>query len=172
MKYLLILLSLSFVVGISSCKKKSAACTLTAGTTVAPANEEAAVTSYLSTNNITNAVELNGSGMYYVIETPGTAEKPASQCAYVTIKYTGSLPNGTVFDKTVDPSTATFQLGGLIEGWKRGLPLIGAGGKIKLYIPGSLAYGANGVYNSNTGVYTIPPNSMLIFSIELVSFSL
>lgn len=168
MKYFLILLSLTLTV--TACKKKTSGCDSTPGTTVASAAEELAVTNYLAANNITNAVELEGSGMYYVIETPGTT-KPTSQCSYVTVKYTGSLPNGTVFDQTTGTSTLTYQLGNFIEGWKRGLPLIGTGGKIKLYIPASLGYGASGSYNSNTGVYTIPPNSMLIFSIEMTAVS-
>lgn len=169
MKYILIVLSLALTV--TACKKKSSTgCNYTEKTTVAPSAERARVLKYLDSMSITNYAELGSSGMFYVIENAGTGIRPVL-CSYVTIKYVGSLPSGTVFDQTPGTSTATFQLGGLIEGWQRGLPLIGAGGKIKLYIPASLGYGATGSYNSNTGVYTIPPNSMIIFSIEMSAVS-
>ncbi|HAD33478.1 MAG TPA: FKBP-type peptidylprolyl isomerase, partial [Chitinophagaceae bacterium] len=57
----------------------------------------------------------------------------------------------------------SFGLDGLIVGWQEGIPLIGAGGKIKLYLPPSLAYGSNA--NGN-----IPANSSLIFDIDLLGF--
>jgi FKBP-type peptidyl-prolyl cis-trans isomerase FkpA len=57
----------------------------------------------------------------------------------------------------------------LIEGWKIGLPLIQKSGKIKLYIPPSLGYGASDIKDNN-GVVVIPANSMLIFDVSLVDF--
>lgn len=154
------------ILSVSCGKNKE--CLLTAGSTVAPANEKSTVTSYLSSNNITNATELNGSGLYYVIDAAGNSKSPG-QCSSIEIRYTGKLANGTVFDQTQGNATATFTLGQLIEGWRRGLPLIGVGGKIRLYIPASLGYGASGYYNQSTGTYIIPPNSMLIFDVDMVN---
>ena len=115
MKYTLIILSLALAV--TSCKKKSStACESKPGTTVAPAAEEAMVVKYLDSMSITNAVELEGSGMYYVIDTAGNTKKPG-QCSNVTLKYTGHYRNGYVFDQTTGSNTATFTLNGLIEGW-------------------------------------------------------
>ena len=71
--------------------------------------------------------------------------------------------NGNIFDQT-EANPATFLLGNLILGWKLGLPLIKPGGSIILYLPPSLAYGDNPDPRSG-----IPPNSVLIFEIKLVS---
>lgn len=168
MKYTLIILSLALVIG--SCKKKSSnECTYKAGTTVAPANEELVVTNYLAANNITTAVEIDGAGLYYVIDSVGTGTKPTNLCGVVNVTYKGYLPSGTIFDSTKTGSTASFELGGVIEGWTRGLQMVGVGTKMRLFIPASLGYGANGIFNSNTGVYTIPQNSMLIFDVKLLA---
>ncbi len=168
MKYTLIILSLALV--FASCKKKTSnECTYKAGTTVAPANEELVVTNYLAANNITTAVELEGSGLYYVIDSVGTGTKPTNLCGVVNVTYKGYLPSGTIFDQTTGTSTASFELGGVIEGWTRGLQVAGTGTKMRLFIPASMGYGANGIFNSNTGVYTIPPNSMLIFEVKLLA---
>jgi FKBP-type peptidyl-prolyl cis-trans isomerase FkpA len=59
----------------------------------------------------------------------------------------------------------SYPLAGFIEGWKEGIPLFGAGGSGTLFIPSGLAYGITG---SNGG--SIPPNTVIIFDIELISF--
>jgi len=166
MKYTLIILSLALA--MTSCKKKSTACESTPGTTVASATEEAMVTKYLDSMSITNAIELEGSGMYYVIDTPGNSKKPG-QCSNVTLKYNGHYRNGYSFDHTTGDATATFTLNALVEGWKRAIPLIGEGGYIRLFIPPSLGYGLAGYLNPNTGQYYILPNAVLIFEIKLVT---
>jgi FKBP-type peptidyl-prolyl cis-trans isomerase len=83
----------------------------------------------------------------------------------ITVKYTGTLADGTVFDSTEKQGgqPITFQLskGKLIDGWVQGIPGMKVGGKRKLVIPPSLAYG-------DRSVGSIPPNSTLTFVIELV----
>ncbi|MFY7839705.1 MAG: FKBP-type peptidyl-prolyl cis-trans isomerase [Lacibacter sp.] len=158
---------LAAIAVLGACKKKNEGCTYTPGTTVATAAQEKVVTDYLTANSIT-AVELDNSGLYYVIDAAGTGAKPGL-CNTVVAKYKGQLSNGTIFDQTAGTSTASFTLGGTIEGWKRGVPLIGAGGKIRLYIPSSMGYGEAGIFNSNTGLYTIPQNAMLIFDVEITA---
>jgi FKBP-type peptidyl-prolyl cis-trans isomerase len=79
----------------------------------------------------------------------------------VEVKYKGSLPNGYVFDQTPADSTFTNELSGLILGWQIGLPLMKEGGKATLFIPSALGYGS--MYAG-----PIPPNSVLIFDIELI----
>jgi FKBP-type peptidyl-prolyl cis-trans isomerase FkpA len=166
----IILIAIAAITLSTACKKKKdEPCTSEAGSTVVSAQEEALVTTYLSSKNITNAVELGTSGMYYSIEVPGGAAKP-EQCSEVTVKYVGRNQDSTVFDETPGTGTRTFVLGGLIEGWKRGIPLIGSGGKMKLYIPPSMHYGPGGFRNPNTGIYIIPANQIIIFDMELVSF--
>ena len=83
----------------------------------------------------------------------------------VTVNYAGTLEDGTKFDSSYDRGTPfSFNLGAgeVIEGWDKGVAGMKVGGKRKLTIPSSLGYGERGA-----GV-AIPPNSTLIFEIELL----
>jgi len=125
----------------------------------APATEIQNLQSYLQANNIV-ATE-HCSGIYYTIQQQGTGTRPTA-CSAVSVYYKGTLLNGTVFDQTQTGSPASFNLGGLITGFKNGLLQIKTGGKVTIYIPPSLGYGssANG---------PIPANSILIFEVELLA---
>ena len=82
----------------------------------------------------------------------------------VTVNYEGKLVDGTVFDSSYQRGQpATFALSDVISGWTEGLQLITVGTTAEFYIPADLAYGARGV----PGV--IPPNSTLIFKVDLIS---
>lgn len=126
---------------------------------VAPATEIQAVQTYLSNNSI--AATQHCSGLFYAIDQPGSGTKP-TVCNGVVFHYEGRLTDGTVFQTTQGGSPVAFNLSGLITGFKNGIPLIGAGGKIRLYIPPSLGYG-------NQSQPSIPANSILIFTVELVA---
>lgn len=119
-----------------------------------------AILEYLAANNVD--AEGTQSGLFYRIETPGGDTGPNIN-SFVEIKYKGELTDGTVFDETPEGQTVEFELFRLIRGWQLGLPLIGRGGKIHLYVPSSLGYGGS-------RVGSIPPNSILIFEIELIDF--
>ena len=149
---------------LAACSKsKDVVCNYNDSSVVAPANEIDSVKSYLATNNITAIQHPNG--FFYKINSQGNGQAIVNLCSSVEVKYTGRLTNGSVFDST-GAGTATFQLGRLIVGWQKGLPLISKGGKITLYIPPTLGYGNTDV--KDAGVVIIPKNSLLIFDIELV----
>ena len=83
----------------------------------------------------------------------------------VTVNYTGTLTNGKVFDSSYSRNQPfSFQLGAgqVIKGWDEGVVGMRVGGKRKLVIPPALGYG-----DQATG--SIPPNSTLIFEVQLVS---
>lgn len=84
----------------------------------------------------------------------------------VTVNYVGSLTNGTVFDASANHGTSgfTFNLGAgqVIRGWDQGIVGMKVGGKRKLIIPASLAYGEQAIGN------IIPANSTLVFEVELL----
>lgn len=122
----------------------------------APASEIQAVSDYLTANNISGATQ-HCSGMFYIIDNPGTGTKP-TVCNTIAVTYEGKLTNGRVFDQTSTPRV--FNLAQLIRGFQVGIPLIKAGGTIRLFVPPSLGYGPNA-----TG--DIPPNSILIFTVSL-----
>lgn len=165
-----VLVGATLILALNSCKKKDPPCTREAGSTVAPASEEQMITDYLTANNITNAVELNNSGLYYTITTQGSTER-ANQCSVLRVKYVGKLTNGTTFDQTQGDNVATFELGRLIEGWQRTLPLIGEGGKIRLYVPPSMGYGSRDYVDPQTGRIIVPKNSVLVFDVELLTIT-
>lgn len=129
----------------------------------APASEIQTLKTYLAANNI-NATE-HCSGLHYVIQTAGTGPQP-SVCGGVTVQYSGRVSTSTTpFDQTTT-EPRTFGLESLIEGWKKGLPLIKQGGKIILYIPPSLGYGSTDRRDA-AGNVVIPANSILIFEIQV-----
>jgi len=103
----------------------------------------------------------NIEGVYYTMLKEGTGRQ-VSVNDTVTIYYKGYLlKDGSVFDQTKD-KPATFPLKRLIMGWQIGVPLCKVGGKVKIIIPSALAY------SIRTRSAKIPPNSVLVFEIEVV----
>jgi peptidylprolyl isomerase len=104
------------------------------------------------------------SGLQYIELAAGSgpAPKPGE---IVSVHYTGTLTDGTVFDSSLtrnEPITFPLGRGNVIPGWDEGIGLMKQGGKARLIIPPNLGYGAAGA----GGV--IPPNATLIFEVELV----
>jgi FKBP-type peptidyl-prolyl cis-trans isomerase FkpA len=148
-----------------SCMKSSNnSCNYDPCSLVVPAAEITKVENYLASKSITDAVK-HCSGMYYKIETAGTGNTP-NVCGNVAVKYKGYFTSGAVFDQNA--TGISFNLSQLITGWKNGIPLIKAGGRIILYVPPSLAYGPNDRKDANGNVI-MPGNSMLIFEIDLIA---
>lgn len=110
---------------------------------------------YLANNNLES--EVTSSGLHYVIQKEGNGNFPTAT-SNVKVKYKGNLLDGTVFDAGVLNNTNLQQV---IKGWTEGIPLFSEGGKGILLIPSYLGYGSR-----QAG--TIPPNSVLIFEIELI----
>ena len=100
-------------------------------------------------------------GVYYTMLKEGTGRQ-VSVSDTVTAYYKGYLlKDGSVFDGTKD-KPAIFPLKRLIMGWQIGVPLCKVGGKIKIIIPSNLGY------SIRTRAAKIPPNSVLVFEIEVV----
>lgn len=105
------------------------------------------------------------SGLRYVINKKGDGEKSPKDGEAVTVHYTGTLLDGKVFDSSVNRGEpAQFAVGQVIEGWNEALKEMTKGEKRTLIIPPQLGYGVQGY----PGV--IPPNSFLIFDVELIDF--
>lgn len=104
-------------------------------------------------------------GLVVQDEVVGTGAEAAAG-DILSVDYTGKLQDGTVFDTSVGKQPINFPvgMGYVIPGWDQGLIGMKEGGKRILIIPPSLAYGAE-----QKGV--IPPNSTLIFEVELVKVS-
>jgi FKBP-type peptidyl-prolyl cis-trans isomerase FklB len=106
-------------------------------------------------------------GVRYIITTLGTGPKPALESVIVA-KYKGRLLKnglqGQIFDES---NNLQINLYGLITGWQTTLQLIPKGSVVKLFIPSSVAYGNQDIYDKQGGIIVIPKNSNLIFDIEL-----
>ena len=118
---------------------------------------------HLAEKGIKNA-QRTASGLYYQIIEAGTGAAP-KQGDNVEVHYTGTLLNGTKFDSSRDRGQTlpfAYQSGQMIQGFDEGVGFIKQGGKIKLFIPSHIGYGANSPSPS------IPANAVLCFDVELV----
>ena len=103
------------------------------------------------------------SGLKYQVLKKGTGTVSPKATDTVTVHYKGTLLDGTVFDSSIERGQpATFPLNVVIPGWTEGLQLMKVGDKFKFEIPPNLAYGANSPSPK------IPPNSTLVFEVELL----
>jgi FKBP-type peptidyl-prolyl cis-trans isomerase len=100
-------------------------------------------------------------GVYYEILKEGSGAN-VKVTDTVTVNYKGSLlSDGSIFDQTKD-KPATFPLNRLIKGWQIGVPMCKVGGTVRIVIPSAMAY----TIRSRSKL--IPPNSVLVFDIEVV----
>ena len=151
-RFLIPVLSILVISGLS-CIKGDENC---APKTIA--SETAQMQAYASAQGMTAST--HSSGIVYQVLNSG-AGVTASPTSKIFIRYTGKTLNGNVFDSQTDHTRTGWTLGGLIQGFQIGIPLIQEGGSIKMIIPSSLAYGCQSLMN-------IPSNSILYFEIELV----
>ncbi len=128
-------------------------------TSIINAQGEDDILKYLLENDL--EAERTDSGLYYIVDTLGDGNSITENSA-VTIKYTGTLTNGTIFDQSSDAGSY-FYLQNTIPGFSEGISLFKEGGKGTLIIPPSLAYGEDGSYDG-----TIPRNAIVIFEFEIL----
>jgi len=118
--------------------------------------------SFLMKNKEKEGVVTLPSGLQYKVITEGTGAKPQKDSS-VTVNYRGTFVDGTEFDSSYTRGEpATFKVDGVISGWTEALLLMREGAKWQLFIPPDLAYGVRGAPPQ------IPPNSVLIFEVELI----
>ncbi|MBI2431537.1 MAG: FKBP-type peptidyl-prolyl cis-trans isomerase [Candidatus Hydrogenedentes bacterium] len=118
---------------------------------------------WLEENAKKEGVQVTPSGLQYKVLQEGAGAAPAPQDT-VTVNYRGTLLNGTEFDSSYKRNEpATFQLDQVIKGWTEGLQLMKEGAKYQFFIPAELGYGSAARPGS-----PIPPNSVLIFEVELI----
>jgi len=127
--------------------------------------QEAAVAeeAYLAESASKEGVVSLPSGLQYKVITPGDGPSPLTTDT-VKVHYKGSLADGTIFDSSYDRGQPTsFTVSGVIKGWTEALLLMQVGSKWELTIPSKLGYGTRGSGDR------IPPNSTLLFEVELLA---
>jgi len=118
---------------------------------------------FLADNKKKSDVKTTASGLQYQVMKEGNGAQPKST-DNVTVNYRGTLMDGTEFDSSYKRGQpATFPVAGVIKGWTEALQLMKVGSKYKLFIPPALAYGPQSPSPQ------IPPNSLLIFEVELMN---
>ena len=151
MRKIVVLVGLLLVISPQyHCGKKVEGCSA-----VSPDLEKNELSLFCKSNHI--ASTWLSSGLAYQIIDSGSGVYPAMS-SKISINYTGTLLNGTVFDAGY---LSNAILSSLIEGMGVGIPLIRKGGNIKLIIPSEMAYGCTGKAPG------IPPNTPLYFNIFL-----
>ncbi|MDR3145088.1 MAG: FKBP-type peptidyl-prolyl cis-trans isomerase [Treponema sp.] len=117
---------------------------------------------FLEENGAKPGVYTTNSGLQYEVLVEGAGPKPRA-ASTVEVHYEGTFIDGTVFDSSYARNEpARFALDGVIPGWAEGIILMSQGSTYRLFIPSALAYGERGAGNM------IPPNSALIFTVELL----
>lgn len=119
------------------------------------------IVAYAAANNITD-LKHDSAGIFYQIVKRGDTKDSANAAAYVTVDYIG-----TRLDKSVFDSTSNYKVGlnNVITGWTVGIPKIGKGGEINLFLPSIYGYGPNGSGSR------VAPNTVLIFNVKLKDFT-
>ena len=117
---------------------------------------------FLAANAKKSGVVSLPSGLQYRVIEEGTGKKPRTVDS-VTVHYRGTLIDGAEFDSSYSRNKpATFRVDRVVDGWREALPMMKEGAKWELLLPAGLAYGPKGAGK-------IPPNSALIFEVELIS---
>jgi len=108
-------------------------------------------------------MKTTATGLKYQVLKNGTGKVSPKATDTVKVHYHGTLLDGTVFDSSVDRGEPiSFPLNAVIPGWTEGLQLMKVGDKFKFEIPANLAYG------ERSPSPKIPPNSPLVFEVELL----
>lgn len=116
---------------------------------------------FLEENKSKDGVKTTDSGLQYKVITEGEGKSPGKEDT-VSVHYVGTLLDGTEFDSSVKRGKPVeLKVNGVIPGWTEALQMMKPGSKWKLFIPSDLAYGERSAGQ-------IPPNSTLIFEVELL----
>jgi FKBP-type peptidyl-prolyl cis-trans isomerase len=122
---------------------------------------------FLAANKTKQGVQTTATGLQYlVVKSGGGADSPKATDV-VKVHYHGTLIDGKVFDSSVErKEPAEFPVNRVIPGWTEALQKMKVGDKWRLFIPSNLAYGPRGTPGG-----PIPPNSVLVFDVELLEIA-
>lgn len=141
--------------------QQNATATPEQGTSQLSSQESSADVAFLKDNGSKPNVKTTASGLQYIVDKEGSGKQPKATDT-VRVHYEGKLINGQVFDSSfARGEPVEFGLNQVIPGWTEGLQLMKEGAEYTFYIPSELGYGAQ-------GMGPIPPNSTLIFKVQLI----
>ena len=163
-------LAVAAVLALSACSDKSAmdkafAEQEAAASSIAATTQAANIAFMAKTAKEAGVVTLASGLMYKVVANPAPQAPQPTAADTVTVNYEGKLVDGTVFDSSYQRNQpATFALGRVVEAWQIGIPLMHKGDTYMLYVPAKLGYG-------DRDMGEIPPNSVLVFKVQLLGIA-
>jgi FKBP-type peptidyl-prolyl cis-trans isomerase FkpA len=125
------------------------------------------MTEFLASNAKKQGIVTTASGLQYEVLTPGAGGPTPADTDVTLVQYEGRLTNGTVFDKSQQPTP--LPVTAVVAGFSEGLKLMPKGSKYRFWIPPQLGYGAEEKPRPD-GTVAIPANSILVFDVELLDF--
>ncbi len=136
---------------------------LSAGGVQAQTGPQTGSDAFMAQHATAEGVQVLPSGVQYKVLNPGpgTSRHP-TPADYVKVDYEGALVSGQVFDGTAKSGPKTYQLKTLIPAWIEAMQQMREGDEWVIWVPPSLGYGSR-------QVGPIPPNSVLVFRLKLVS---
>jgi len=134
-------------------------------TTDLPAYEDYSIKNYLSSLGTSTDYIETPSGIYYHISQEGTGKQVQTEST-VEIGYVLKTLNGTVVEQSSTDSLS-ISLASTIAGWREVLPKLKEGGKVRMVLPSSQAYGIKGTASSSTTGSGIPPFSSIDFEVSV-----
>jgi FKBP-type peptidyl-prolyl cis-trans isomerase FkpA len=162
-KIIALILSAIIVFSFVSCMKNTPVST-TPPCTSKPVSADSATLIKFAGDSI--PLTADSTGLYYHIIDSGNAVKPVLTSG-LNVTYTAKLMDNFTFDSATNSYLSGATLSQLIAGWQIGLPKIGVGGHIQLFIPSALAWGCNGIVSSS-GLVTVPADEPVFFDIQLL----
>jgi FKBP-type peptidyl-prolyl cis-trans isomerase FkpA len=124
-----------------------------------PVESLKAAEAFLAANGKKPGVQTTASGLQYKVLTLGKGSKPKASDS-VSVKYKGYFASGKVFDQSASP--ISFGVSQVVPGWTEALQLMPAGSKYRLWLHPKIGYGGR-------AAGPIPPNTLLVFDVELLS---
>lgn len=130
-----------------------------------PAYEDYSIKNYLSSLSNSNDFIETPSGIYYHISQEGTGDQVPAEST-LEIGYVLKTLNGTVVEQSSTDSLS-ISLASTIAGWREVLPKLKEGGKVRMVLPSSQAYGIPGTASSSTTASGVPPFSSIDFEVSV-----
>jgi FKBP-type peptidyl-prolyl cis-trans isomerase FkpA len=156
-KLLLLVLSCVAIFAYFACSKSTPQATTCTATD--PAADSSALIKFAGD---TIPLTKDTTGLYYHIIDSGSGTKPQFFNRLIVTYVARMIPTNATFDSATNSNLNNAQLGDLIEGWQIGLPKIGVGGHIQLFIPSAYAWGC-------TGDGPVPANTPVFFDVQLLA---
>jgi FKBP-type peptidyl-prolyl cis-trans isomerase FkpA len=166
-KIFVLILPVILVFGFVSCMKNTPVSSTPSCTSKPVAADSAALIKFAGDSIPLTA---DTTGLYYHIIDSGNSTKPTAS-SYLNVTYKAKLMDNFTFDSATNSYLSGATLSNLIAGWQIGLPKIGVGGHIQLFIPSALAWGCIGVVNMQSGLVTVPPDAPVFFDVQLLGIN-